>query len=809
MPERVKKLRDFFGVPKPSDFRSLEAFRNSPVTTWLLLFVFAMAATFIMTFSLQRVPKTMEEGMIATRDIKADRNYEIVDEETTNKLKEEAARAIPTVYNYNVGSAKTVIQRVHDAFEAVRSQAQSFITKASKKKQRPAAEILESNANELNDVFSNAIGIDVSPGNFHALLKENFGIRTEQEISFTLNAKLTQPIIAEKGILAAEGERGIILRHIRHEGEEIKVVEEAAVSDPSQILTTADVRDRIAKMTIPHERFKTPQAPSAIIALAQALVEPNISFDYEETDSRRKEAELSVQDVIIKVKTGEMIVRNGSRFEERHIKILSGIRKENSRGAYPLEFLGTMLFIILSLIIMFYFAERYIRRFHPSRKDYLLMGTVALINIAVMRIGFSIVPVIHDVLLVEVPLSALLYAVPVATGAMLLRMYLHAEDAFIFAVFSGLATSLFAETDLAFVIYSFIPGIVGITAIAHTDRRSAIIKAGAITGGVGAIAILGIKLIGMAAVATQLNLTDIFWHMICAFCGGLWCAILILIISPLIESLLGYTSDIKLLELANLNHPLLRELIVRAPGTYHHSHLVGILAEAAAESIGANPLLVRVGAYYHDVGKIRKPLYFVENTKEGEDRHAKLSPHMSALIVSSHVKEGMEMGTEAGLPKSIVDMIPQHHGTRPIGFFYEKAKAQKAENVTIDEADFHYPGPKPQTREAAILMLADVAEAAVRSLKEKGTARIQQTVQRVINDCFADEQLNECELTLYDLNEIAKAFAHILFGIYHQRIEYPKDARSSDVSVVDKESFVEHQPSQLPSAQTPGAKGRL
>ena len=268
---------------------------------------------------------------------------------------------------------------------------------------------------------------------------------------------------------------------------------------------------------------------------------------------------------------------------------------------------------------------------------------------------------------------------------------------------------------------------------------------------------------------------------------------LVLIAAPLVESLLGYTTDIKLLEMANLNHPLLRELIVRAPGSYHHSHLTGIIAEAAAESIGANPLLVRVAAYYHDIGKIRKPLYFVENAKNGEDRHAKLSPHMSSLIISSHVKDGVEMAQEAKLPQSIIDMMTQHHSTRQISFFYEKAKAQHdAETKKLDASDFEYEGPKPQTREAAILMLADVSEAAVRSLKEKSPARIEQTVDRVIDDCFKEKQLDECDLTLRDLNEISKAFVHILLGIYHQRIEYQKEAATKrEGSVLEKEKASE------------------
>lgn len=470
--------------------------------------------------------------------------------------------------------------------------------------------------------------------------------------------------------------------------------------------------------------------------------------------------------------------------------------------------MGTLIFLILFLVVIYYFAEKYIRRFHPTRRDYFLMGILAILYLFVVRIGFALVPVLHDALLYELPSSSLYYAIPIAGSAMLLRMFLHPEDSFLFAVFISLLVSLFSEADISFVTFCLVSNVAGITAIANADKRSTIIKAGAITGLVGAVTILGLKLVGTVTITTQTSMADVIWHMICAFFGGISSAVFVMVVAPLIESVMDYTTDIKLLELANLNHPLLRELIVRAPGTYHHSHLVGILAEAAAESIGANPLLVRVGAYYHDIGKIRKPLYFVENSKEGEDRHSKLLPHMSALIISSHVKEGIEMAEEVHLPRSIIDMIPQHHGTRAISFFYDKAKAMQTGDENINEADFHYPGPKPQSREAAILMLADVAEAAVRSLKEKSTTRIQQTVQRVINDCFAEEQLDECELTLKDLNEIAKAFTHILFGLYHQRIEYPKESRPEpEISVIGEETLVD-QPSKSQHKAAGTARGR-
>ncbi len=224
-----------------------------------------------------------------------------------------------------------------------------------------------------------------------------------------------------------------------------------------------------------------------------------------------------------------------------------------------------------------------------------------------------------------------------------------------------------------------------------------------------------------------------------------------------------------------MNNPLLRELMVQAPGTYHHSVIVGNLAEAAAEAIHANPLIARVGAYYHDIGKIRKPLYFIENAGCQENRHDKLSPSMSALILVAHVKDGVEMARAARLGEPIEEIIRQHHGTSLIKFFFEKAKKKEEEGeYQVDERDYRYPGPRPQSREAALIMLADAVEAASRTLVDPTPARIKGMVQKLISNIFIDGQLDNCELTLKDLHLIARSFNLILAGMFHQRIDYPE-----------------------------------
>jgi len=275
----------------------------------------------------------------------------------------------------------------------------------------------------------------------------------------------------------------------------------------------------------------------------------------------------------------------------------------------------------------------------------------------------------------------------------------------------------------------------------------------------------------------------------CLVSGGL-SGIIAVGLTPVVEYLSGYASDMRLIEMATLDHPLLKELSIQAPGTWNHSMVIGMMVESAADAIGANPVVCRVGAYFHDVGKITKPLYFVENQSPGDNRHDKLSPSMSALIIRAHVKEGIELSRKHRLPQVIEDLIAQHHGTSMIEFFYEKARKEAEESgndpESVDRASFSYPGPKPQTREAGLLMLADGIEAASRTLSEPSFDRIQGLVQKMMNKVFASGELNECDLTLRDLHVIAKCFTRVLSGIYHQRIAYSEPAEKTTCSHHDR-----------------------
>jgi putative nucleotidyltransferase with HDIG domain len=290
----------------------------------------------------------------------------------------------------------------------------------------------------------------------------------------------------------------------------------------------------------------------------------------------------------------------------------------------------------------------------------------------------------------------------------------------------------------------------------------------------------------------------------CAMSGGL-SALLAVAITPIVEYLGEYASDMRLIEMATLDHPLLKELSVQAPGTWNHSMVIGMMVESAAVAVGANPVVCRVGAYFHDVGKSKKPLYFVENQSSGENRHDKLSPSMSALIIRAHVKDGIDLARKYKLPKVIEDMIPQHHGTSVIDYFYDKARKEAEDQgkdpESVDRSLYQYPGPRPQTKEAGLLMLADGIEAAARTLSEPSQDRIQGMVQKMLNKVFASGELNECELTLRDLHSIAKSFTRVLTGIYHQRIAYAEPAEKTQNSNVETRTAAGKEPEDEDSAE--------
>jgi len=360
------------------------------------------------------------------------------------------------------------------------------------------------------------------------------------------------------------------------------------------------------------------------------------------------------------------------------------------------------------------------------------------------------------------------FAIPFAAAALLVVMLVDTQLAFLTGIVTALFAGMMAPTGIQTSVYALISCAAAVYGIGRYRERQSVTLAGLFVGVVNAVMALAL----LAYAEQPFTLNTILLATACGFAGGLLTAIFAAGGLPVNESIFGILTDVKLLELSNADLPVLGQLALRAPGTNQHSHAVGQLAEDACRAVGANPLLARIGALYHDIGKVAAPEYFVEN-QQGVNPHDHMRPTQSARIIISHVTYGQKLAKEINLPKKIADFIPQHHGTRTLHFFLRKAQSQAKNGETVDEKDFRYPGPKPQFKEAAIMMLADSCEAAARSLERPDPENIRAIVVKIADAIITDGQLDECDLTLKELTTIREAIIGALTAIYHARIDYP------------------------------------
>lgn len=734
-----------------------------------LILVLGFSLTVLMTLHMDELPKAMSVGSVALKDIKSDQNYEIVDEQATNRMRAEAASLVAPVYDYDAGVENDVAKRVHEAFETSRN----FL---DEKAPVDAARGLlgEEVEAELKRLFQEVLGVMLSEEDYRILRSSRFHPLFERAITLMVHEALQYPVIYSLSGLQYSPERGYVLRTLGQ-----GVTSDEVMHDSGLISDLSRARRRIEEinpLTLAHDLgldlFEA-EAFASVKSLAQMLVRANVNYNSIETEARRSRAEANIKDIVIKVKRGETIIQSGENFDVWHLTVIDGIRKARLATNHYLQFFGTFLFVNLILFLVYYYATTYVRKFRPTRKDLVFLGLTLCLFIAFLRIGVFLAATSRGAIPVLLGENTLYYLVPMAAGAMLVRFILNSQTAFIFSVVLSLLAGIYLENNLEMTVYYLMSGIFGAHMLANADRRAAVLLSGGATGLFSALVVVSLNMLSLLSVNNNLDPGVSLLNAASAFLGGILSSMVVLVLAPVMEALFDYTTDIKLLELGNLNHPLLKEMIVRTPGTYHHSQIVGILAEAGARSIGANALLARVGSYYHDIGKMAKSQYFIEN-QQAENPHDKLNPSMSALIIEAHVRDGLEMARYYKLPQKIADMIPQHQGTKLIGYFYNKAlKTSDPALGAVEEKDYRYPGPKPQSREAGLIMMADTIEAAVRAMPDKSPNKIQATVERLVNDHFVDEQLDECDLTLRDLHLITQAFVDILNGMYHQRVEYP------------------------------------
>lgn len=500
---------------------------------------------------------------------------------------------------------------------------------------------------------------------------------------------------------------------------------------------------------LPATTLTEPERRLVTLVVATNL-RPNLTLDPQAVQRVEHQARRSVPDVV--VQPGQMIIRRGDVATAETIQVLQDLGMLRPERPYASWLgLGLAAFGLVGLIAVA------IRQFRPAlSRETKQLGLLALVFVLVAllaRIGSLL------------GWDGAPFLIPVALGSMLITILVDGQVAVLTTLLSALVTGMVTDYALEPMVVALTGGLTAVLSVNRAAQRSDVTRAGFLVGLACAVTLLAL---GLAR--GSMALVSLAWV---GLVNGLLSSVGALGLLPYLETAFGITSSIRLLELANPNQPLLRRLLLEAPGTYHHSIMVGNLAEAAAEATGGDSLLVRVGALYHDIGKIRRPYFFAENQFGGDNPHDKIAPSLSTLIIIAHVRDGLELAREYRLPAVISAFIAEHHGTDLVRYFYTKA-VETNRGGTVEEEDFRYAGPKPQTKETAILMLADGVEATVRSLSRPTPGRIEGVVRKHIKTRLESGQLDESELTMKDLDKIVGAFVKVLNGVYHTRVEYPE-----------------------------------
>ena len=670
--------------------------------------------------------RDLSEGRIATFDLVVPIDVEIPDEPRTAEAREHARRAVDEVYTFE--------PRANARLDA-----------------------------ELQEGFATGtLPGSPDPALAAALRRPGRG-EPMGAIRQVLRAVLSEKIVARRDTLP-QG-RGITVRYF---GE----TTEMSLPDLTGVIDLEEARHK-AREAISRLGWTEPALPEKAGLWVASLIRPTLTYDLDETRRRMDEAARQVPVLYSRIPKGKVLVRKGQPLTREVIRDVVAITQASPRGFDTTALLGMLLISVLMIFFLWRYAADARREPTGVRHLFAFLVLTLAVHTAVARGSLFLVDRLSRTL--DFPFDrpeSYWYLIPSASGAVLATLLAGGKIGTVYSLFASLILAVLFDWNLPYAIFALLTHLAGVYGTRTYRTRSALLKAGGFVGFTGAAAAAALDAVRSGFSPWQTCLTDIVF----AFLGGaIGVPLLVSFLLPIFEGAFGVLTDIRLLELSNLDNPLLSELAMRAPGSYNHSIIVGTLADAAAEAIGANTLFCRVAAYYHDIGKMKMPEYYIENQRSGENPHDRLAPSMSAMILSNHVKEGIRLGREHGLPQAILDIIPQHHGTRVMTYFYEKARqaAEAAGGAPPSQDDFRHPGPKPATKEAAIFMLADSVEAAARTVDEPGDERFRDMIRQIAGRIILDGQFDRCDLTFRDLEEISDAFVRCLMSIHHQRIDYP------------------------------------
>lgn len=680
----------------------------------------------------ERRPKVYVAGEVAENDVMADRDLLVEDSQATQSRREQLILSQPLVYDFSDEPYSALHDKILELFRE--------LGETDPDKKYPAVE-------QLMEVLTPDVAGEVM---LHLARPE-----VQEQILKTvlppLRAALHEGVVSDVRAARA-GKAGVIIRNVDTGGETLRP-DLAVLPDMQSVLLN------INNLLRQEKKFSSP-AQRAITILLSALTPPTLHFNREATRERGEAVAQNVIPVYHSLQRGEIVVRKGEKVSrEQQIK-LQAIYNTASDRLYWRTSLGS--FMLSMLLGLGLFMAPSGKPGTPLKcKDYLFMALLLVVFSMGAKVVYLLGAGDYAVR------TALAYAFPVSGGVGLVAMVFAARRYCTMGLLLSLFATLMFKGDVNLFLYYFLGGMLATWLVTRAQSRQDV---------VWSILPLAVGQVVIWCASSMMGQTPP-GYMPLQLCGALANSVVSLLtlfaLSPVLEMAFGYTTRFRLMELMSLEQPLMQEIMMTMPGTYHHSLVVANMVEAGAKAVGANSLLCKVAALYHDAGKLQHPEYFIENQYGGRNKHDKLSPSMSALILTAHVKKGTELAATHSLGQEILDIIRQHHGTRLIRFFHQKA-LDMGEHPR--ESDYCYSGPRPQTKEAAILMLADSVEASSRTLADPTPARIKGHIDSIIKSIFAEGQLDESELTFKDLHKLSENFLRILTGIFHQRIAYPQTA---------------------------------
>ncbi len=753
---------------------------KSPITFAVLTVV---ATALFLTYVPSRSLGTLAVGEIAPADIVAPFDLTLTDQEATDKGKEAAAATILPVYTLDPNVAANTEDKANRLFALGRDWLE---------KQGGAVK-----AEELRNLILDTLAIDLDLPDIQNLARLKFPVELEESLVTLLRRTFRNPIVSTRGMFShGEEELGLVLQ--------MPGVEE-------RDMRAADLRDVKESETFflgELDKLGLPQRSRAVLAvLGSTFISPNVTYNILEHDARKDKARAVAPVVTTTIKKGRILIRKGDEVSEDVVQLVGEYNQRLERQASWLpNFMGSFLFFGILFGALWLFLSSSLKR-DQAEIHFRMTGIFLVASLVIYKISLSLAGTISGTVGTGAfsQSDVYAYAFPFQAAAIVFAFLASNQMTLTFAVLNSLTVGFLLGGDFNFMIFSFVGGLAAIYGVKYFRKatRLSVLRSGVFAvSPVNVILILAFHLIqgrgGAGAISSE---------MIMGLVGGVLSAALAFVVLPVVESLSGFITPAKLLELCNSDLPIFRQMSLEAPGSYHHSLIVATLAEKAAEELGLDAQLVKAGAFYHDIGKTKRPEYFIENRSRESDLHKDLRPSMSTLVIINHVKEGVEIAKRLKLPRALRDIIEQHHGNSLVRYFFNKAKlTYDPEQQKVGEESYRYPGPPPQTREAAVIMLADSVEAASRSLKSPTRDNLRRVITDILNSYLQDGQLDDCDISLRELRAIATSFLSVIYAIYHPRIEYPGFEYEARKEKKPPKAEGQNDRSPQPPAKTPDPK---